>query len=140
MSDLKAFLKPAVTTVTDKVIVSKRFVDEKTKAPIPFEIKSITQAENDALIKASTKTVVTKGQREEIFNRLQYKNRLVVECTAYPNFRDPELLTGYGVVDPLELPAKMLLSGEFAVLANAIMVVNGFGDESAEALVEDAKN
>lgn len=139
MSDLKAFLKPAVTTVTDKLAVSKRFVDDKGK-PIEFEIKSITQAENDALIKASTKVVVTKGQREEIFNRLQYKNRLVVECTSYPNFRDPELLAGYSVVDPLDLPAKMLLSGEFAVLANAIMVVNGFGDESADALIETAKN
>lgn len=139
MSDLKAFLKPAVTTVTDKVVVSSRFLDDDRK-PIPFEIKSITQAENDALIKASTRVSVSKGQREEVLNKSQYQARLVVECVTYPSFRDPELLKGLGVVDPLDAPNRMLLAGEFAKLAAAIMVVNGFGDESADALIEAAKN
>lgn len=140
MSDLKAFLKPSVAEMTNSVIVSNRFKDDDGN-PAQFEIKSITQAQNDALIKASTKVVPGKrGQREEIFNKIQYQSRLVVECTAMPNFRDPELLQAYGVIDPLELPGKMLLSGEFAKLADAIMVVNGFEEEDPEVLREEAKN
>jgi hypothetical protein len=140
VSDLKAFLKPSVAEITNSVIVSNRFADEDGK-PATFEIKSITQTQNDALIKASTKTIQGKrGQREEIFNKIQYQSRLVVECTVMPNFRDPQLLQTYGVIDPLEAPGKMLLSGEFAKLADAIMVVNGFEEEDPEALREEAKN
>lgn len=140
MSDLKAFLKPSITEMTNSVTISNRFKDENGNLA-QFEIKSITQEQNDALIKASTKIVQGKrGQREEIFNKIQYQARLVLECTAMPNFRDPEMLQAYGVIDPLELPGKMLLSGEFAKLADSIMVVNGFEEEDPEKLREEAKN
>ncbi|MDR3564814.1 MAG: phage portal protein [Negativicutes bacterium] len=139
MSDLKAFLKPSVSVITHKIVVSTRFTDDHGK-PVPFEIHSISQAENDALRKASTKTKTDKGQRVEIFDAGQYQARLVVACTAAPDFRSPEMLKAYGAADPLDVPGKMLLAGEFVNLGAAILEICGFNEETPEALKEEAKN
>lgn len=137
--DLNAFLKPAVAVDPVEFVVSKRFLD-KNKNPVPFTLKPITQAENDQLIKRATKVETVRGQRIETMNRAEYQSRLVVACTVNPNFQDPKMLEAYGEVDPIRLPGKMLLAGEFANLANKLMEVNGFADDAPEQLVEEAKN
>jgi len=137
MSKLKAFLKPTKTEITDEISISERFLGEDGK-PEKITIKSITQEENDKLIKLSTKTKREKSQLVETFDKQQYQARLVVACTANPDFADSELCEAYGVVNPLDLPGRMFLSGEYAKLVNAIMDINGFKD--TEELDEESKN
>lgn len=54
MSRLDAFLHPVQTEDTREVVISKRFVDKDGK-PVPFKIRSITQEENNGIIKACTR-------------------------------------------------------------------------------------
>lgn len=137
MSKLNAFLKPVSIEVTDDIIVSDRFRDENGK-PATMKIKAITQAENDRLIKLSTKVTKDKGQIYENLNRTMYQKRLVVACTVEPDFSSKEMCDAYGVVDPLDVPTSMLFSGEFAILVQKIMDINGFKD--GEEIDEEAKN
>ena len=64
--------------------------------------------------------------------------RIVVAATVEPDFTSEELCRAYGVLDPLEVPGKMLLAGEFKKLSEEIMRLSGFDD--AEDLEEEAKN
>ena len=44
-------------------------------------------------------------------------------------FRSKETCDSVGVLDPLMVPGRMLSSGEYAKLANAIMKLSGFDGE-----------
>jgi len=136
-SKLQAFLKPTKIDVTQEIIISDRFLDEKGK-PAKITIKAITQEENNKLIKLSTRTQKDKGQVYESLDRLNYQARLIVACTVEPDFATKEICDAYGVVNPLDVPAKMFFSGEYGKFVDAIMKLNGFKD--AEELDEEAKN
>ena len=70
---------------------------------------------------------------------MEYSRRVVVAATVTPDFTNEELCRAYGTMDPLELPGKMLLAGEYRQLTDAIMELSGFS-ESPEELEEEAKN
>ena len=57
---------------------------------------------------------------------------MVVAATVEPDFRAKELCDAYGVLDPLLVPGKMLLSGEYAKLLRAITELSGFEDMEDE--------
>lgn len=137
MSKLQAFLNPVATEVTEEVVISNRFLDEEKK-PVPFVVKGITQEENNALIKRATTREKRNGQLVENLDRPKYQALLIQACVVEPDFCQKELCDKYGVVDPLMVPARMLLSGEYANLVNAIMETNGFQDP--ENVEEEAKN
>jgi hypothetical protein len=44
----------------------------------------------------------------------------------------------YNVIDPIDVPRKMFIAGEYARLINNIMEINGYKD--IEELTEEAKN
>lgn len=137
MSKLNAFLNPTEGPVQEKeVVISKRFLDENGKLA-PFKIRSLTQEENDVIIKKSTYRVSGKNGTEERLDSQGYLRRLVVAGTVYPDFSENELCERYGTKIPEEVPGKMLSAGEFSKLANAISDLSGFGDEDIE---EEAKN
>jgi len=136
-SKLQAFLQPVKTEVTQEIIISDRFLSEDGN-PAKITIKGITQEENTRLIKLSTKTDKSKGQITETFDKHEYQSRLIVACTVNPAFADKEICAAYGVVDPLSVPAKMFLAGEFAKLVDAILEINGFKD--IDELTAEAKN
>lgn len=142
MSNIKAFMQPPVMEQTEEVIVSDRFVDEKGN-PVPFKIRAISQEVNEGLYKqASTpkkKNGVIVGRE---FDNTKYTNLLLLTCTVEPNFKNTELCTYYKTNDPAEVPGRMLSSGEYKKLMNAIMKLNGFGDneDDREILEEEAKN
>ena len=46
----------------------------------------------------------------------------------------------YGVLDPMMVPGKMLLSGEYSALVGEIMKLNGFDADSLLKDEEEAKN
>ena len=138
MSGLEAFLHPVSLVEEKEVVISNRFRDADGN-PVPFRIKSISQEENEAISKRCRKVRKVDGRKEEYFDGLEYNRRLIVACTAYPDFSDAQLCSAYGVMDPLMVPAKMLLGGEYAALLNAILELCGFNQMAIEQ-AEEVKN
>ena len=139
MGVLEAFLHPIAVEETKKVEISKRFIGEDGK-PVPFEIKTIPQGDNSQLIKKYTRRKLVNGTTTEIFDTSAYTNALIVECTVQPDFQDSRMCEAYGVLDPMMVPGKMLLSGEYSALVGEIMKLNGFDADSLLRDEEEAKN
>ena len=135
MGTLSAFLHPAVPAAEKEVFVSDRFRDEKGE-PVPFKIKALTQEENDAISRQCRRTKMVNGQPVENLNTSEYSRRIVLAGTVEPNFAAKELCDHFQVLDPAQVPGKMLLAGEFTRLLKAIMELSGFGGD----LEEEAKN
>lgn len=135
MSVLSAFLHPVVTREEKEVIISKRFLGEDGK-PVPFKIRSLTQEENAAIIKAATRQKKVDGQWQDSIDANELSARTIVEATVFPDFRSAELCETYGTKDPVQVPGKMLLAGEFARLIDAVSKLSGFD----KSLDEEAKN
>lgn len=134
MSNLSAFLNPAKVD-NQALVISNRFKGEDG-SPVPFVIRPITQQENDGLVRKSTRTVKVNGQPSEKLNNLEYGRRVVVAATVSPDFTSEELCRAYGTMDPLEVPGRMLLVGEYNKLSAAIMALSGLDGD----LEEQAKN
>lgn len=134
---LDAFLHPVELKQEKEVVISKRFQDSEGKL-VPFKIRTISQEENEALSKRSVRIKKIDGRQFEALDDLEYTRRLIVACTVYPDFTNSELCQAYGVMDPLMVPGKMLISGEYKRLLQAIMEFNDF--TSAVDLEEEAKN
>ena len=115
MSNLNAFLHPVNTVDKQEVIVSDRFCDE-----------------NEKLIRLSTRRVNVRGQKVERLDNGEYGRRVVVAATVTPDFRSEEMCKAYGTMDPLEVPGKMLLVGEFNRLSDAILALSGLDDDPEE--------
>lgn len=131
MSKLSAFLHPVTTSEEKEVVISNRFQDENGK-PVPFKIRALTQEENDRITKQATRQTKVNGQTVEKLDSVDFSRRMVVAATVEPDFQAKELCDAYGVLDPLLVPGKMLLSGEYAKLMNAITDLSGFGDAGDE--------
>lgn len=136
MSKLSAFLHPVTAQEEKEVVISKRFVDGQGN-PVPFRIRSLTQEENDRITKQATRQVKVNGQIVEQLDNVDFSRRMVVAATVEPDFSSKEMCDAYGVLDPLLVPGKMLLSGEYGRLMAEIMQLSGFGDDTAE---DEAKN
>ena len=95
MSALSAFLHPAVTREEKEIIISKRFLGEDGK-PTPFKIRSLTQEENAAIIKASTRQKKVDGQWQDSIDAIVRRARTIVEATGFPVCRSAELCERYG--------------------------------------------
>ena len=134
MSKLSAFLHPINTTEETEIIVSNRFQDENGN-PVPFKIRALTQEENDMILKQATRKVKVNGQTMEQLDKVDFSRRMVLAATVEPDFSSKELCDAYGVMDPLLVPGKMLLSGEYSKLMREITVLSGFED-----IEDDIKN
>lgn len=140
MSSLQAFFaKNTTAEITEEVIVSERFKDENGK-PIPWKIRAITESENEQLRKAATQYVKGPGGRRvaEIQPEV-YMAKVVVSSVVFPDLKNAELQKSYGVLGAEDLLKRMLLSGEYARLVQAVQEVNGF-DKDINELVEEVKN
>ena len=132
MSKLSAFLNPVSAEQEREVVISNRFQDEKGN-PVPFRIRAITQGENDKIVNSCKRRL--KNGEETVDTRL-LSRKLVVAATVEPDFRSTEMCEHFGTLDPLEVPGKMLLSGEYGRLMEAINDLSGFNDDA----VAEAKN
>jgi hypothetical protein len=138
---MKSFMKgQAKETKSEFVIVSKRYTDEEGKV-IPFEIKAIPTERIEQLQDECTIPVYKKRQKvDEKLDVKRFAGRMAVESTVFPDFKDPELLASYGLIDPVDLAKAVLnVGGEYIEWVQAVQRVNGF-DEDFEELVEEAKN
>lgn len=131
MSNLSAFLNPVKLPERKEVVISKRFCGEDGK-PIPFVIRPMSEEENDKLIRKSTRRVKVNGQWEEKLDAGEYGRRVVVAATVEPDFSSPELCKACGTLDPLEVPGKLLLVGEYGRLSRAILALSGLEDDPEE--------
>lgn len=131
MSKLSAFLHPVTTQEEKEVVVSKRFLDDQG-TPVPFKIRPLSQEENDAITKKATRQVKVDGQRVERLDSVDFSRRMVVAATVEPDFTGKDICDAYGVMDPLLVPGKMLLSGEYAKLVKEITKLSGFDDMEEE--------
>ena len=132
MSKLSAFLNPVSAEQEREVVISNRFQDEKGN-PVPFRIRAITQEENDKIVNSCKRRL--KYGEGTVGTRLLGR-KLVVAATVEPDFRSTEMCEHFGTLDPLEVPGKMLLSGEYSRLMEAINDLSGFNDDA----VAGAKN
>lgn len=135
MSRLSAFLHPIPVQQEKEVVISDRFVDENGNA-VPFKIRALTQEENEALVKQSRRMRRIDGRWQEKLDNMELSRRTVVAATVEPDFSSQEMCDAYGVLDPLMVPGKMLLSGEYARLMQEITDLSGFDAD----IGEEAKN
>lgn len=143
MSNLSAFMaQNAIKIENIKYVASKRFVDDKTKTPMEWEIKCITNVEDEALRKNCTKRVQVPGKRNLFTPETDYNlylGKLAAECTVFPNLKDADLQNSYGVMGADALLKTMLNSGEYADYLAKVQEVNGF-EVNFEDTVDEAKN
>ena len=137
MGDIKAFLLPPVMEETKEAVITKRAKGPDGK-PVPFVLRAIDQETNDRLIRRAQRTSKVNGQTVRELDTEKYGKLLISACVIEPNFKDVELCAYYKTVDPLDVPGKMLSSGEYAKLMQEINSLNGF--EDIDGLEETAKN
>lgn len=136
MSKLSAFLHPVQVSLEKEIVISDRFQDENGN-PVPFKIRSITQEENENLLKKARRVRKVNGQLQEYTDTTNYSRSMVVAATVEPDFSSKEMCDAYGVLDPNMVPVRMLLTGEYAKLLQEITELSGLGDDLA---AEEAKN
>ncbi len=139
MGDIKAFLLPPVMEETKEVVITKRAVGEDGK-PVPFKLRRIDQETNNKLVRQSQRKKKVNGQIITELDNTRFGNLLILECVIDPDFKNSELCAYYKTVDPLDVPGRMLSSGEYAKLMEEINKLNGFDDDTADAVDETAKN
>ena len=139
MSDIKAFLLPPVMEETKEVVITNRAKGPDGK-PIPFKLRRIDQETNSKLVKQAQKKKKVNGQIVTELDNARFGNLLILACVIEPDFKNSEICAYYKTVDPLEVPERMLSSGEYAKLMEEINKLNGFDDDTTEAIEETAKN
>lgn len=139
MSDIKAFLLPPVMEETKEVVITNRAKGPDGK-PIPFKLRRIDQETNSKLVKQAQKKKKVNGQIVTELDSARFGNLLILACVIEPDFKNSEICDHYKTVDPLEVPERMLSSGEYAKLMEEINKLNGFDDDTTEAIEETVKN
>lgn len=137
MSVLKGFLQPSPMEETTTVIISDRFKGEDGK-PLPFKIRKIDSETASSLLKKCTRNEKVHGQIIKTTDDTKYTNMLILACVVEPNFRDSEMCDFYKVINPEDVPGRMLSIGEFTRLSQEIKRFNDF--DTPEKIEEEAKN
>lgn len=142
--DFKAFMKEnALAVENKKLVVSKRFIEDGK--PVEWEIRAITNEENDLLSDTYTKMVPAPGKagrRGQMIPQRDngaYMNAIVAACVVYPDLDNAALQDSYGVKDATALLSAMLTPGELNDLAAEVQTHCGF-DVEFEDRVDEAKN
>ncbi|MGO4374454.1 phage tail assembly chaperone [Paenibacillus sp. 2TAB19] len=140
MSELSLFFaQHAAAEETEPFIVSNRFKNAEGE-PIAWQLRSMTEAENEECRKSATRKVKGKnGVFVPETNTDEYLAKLVVSSIHYPNLKDAELQKSYSVMGAENLLRKMLRPGEYASLVQYVQDINGF-NQSLNDLADDVKN
>lgn len=137
---LQAFFAQNVQAdIVEEFVVSPRFKDADGK-PIPWKLRTLTEAENEEIRKASTQMVKKGGVRVPETRPEVYLAKIAVASVVFPDLKDAELQRSYGVIGAEELLKKMLLAGEYASLIQKVQEINGFDRDDVNELVDEVKN
>lgn len=134
MSRLSAFLHPATDGIEKDVCVSDRFKDEKGNT-VPVKIRALTQEESEKIRRSSTRRTVKNGQPVDEFDPDEYNHRLLLKAVVDPDLSSEEACKACNVLDPVMVPGKLFLAGEYTKLMAEINRISGFG-----TMEEEAKN
>ncbi|WP_312637033.1 phage tail assembly chaperone [Oscillibacter sp.] len=127
MSNLEAFLHPVQAQETKKIIISNRF--QQDGQPVPFVIRALSEEESRKIRESCTrKTRNRAGGVSSEFNADAFSVKMLIAGTVTPDFNSAELCSAYGTMDPMEVPGRMLLAGEYGRLSDAIAELSGFDD------------
>jgi hypothetical protein len=124
-----------IDNLTEEVVVSSRFKDEKGNM-MKFKIKAMTSREFDEIRRSAMQ--IKKGRKVE-FDAQKFNLQVVIHHTLVPDFKDAASIRKLGCHTPEEYVQKVLLAGELATLAQKIQELSGF-DVEMDELVEEAKN
>lgn len=142
MGNLNAFLaENAIKAENEKVVVSKRFIDEKGN-PIKWEIRTISSDEDESIRKECTKRVPVAGKHGQYTRETDielYLSKMAVACTVFPNLNDSQLQDSYKAMGAEQLIKAMLLPGEYSTYLETLQKINGF-NETMDDLMGDVKN
>lgn len=120
-----------------KYAPSADFVDENGNK-LEWEFKAINSKQLDQLRDDCTRTVGKGKNKTDKFDSRLFNAQLICDCVVYPDLRDSELQSNYGVVGATELLYAMIDNpGEYTDLVQFISKLNGF---QVEDQVEEAKN
>ncbi len=139
MGNIKAFLLPPVMEETKEVVITKRAKGPDGK-PVPFVLRRIDQETNNKLLKQAQKREQKNGQIIVETDNDKFGKLLVLASVVEPDFRNSELCAHYKTMDPLDVPVRMLSSGEYAKLMQEINKLNGFDDDTSYVTEDTAKN
>ncbi|MBW6408482.1 phage tail assembly chaperone [Clostridium weizhouense] len=107
-----------------------------------MKFKPISADLGDKLRKKNRKTKFVKGQRIIETDQDKYISDLIIETTTYPDLKNSELQSSWGVMGSEELLTAMkskMKDGEFSEWSSIVSEVNGY-DKSVNELIEEAKN
>ncbi|MDR9857814.1 XkdN-like protein [Paenibacillus sp. VCA1] len=124
-----------VDNLTEEVVISPRFVDEKGN-PLKFTIKAMTPIEFEDIRKKATQ--IKKGKKVEFDNQL-FNLSIAINNTVNPDFKNAESIQKLGVKTPEEYIQRVLLAGELTTLVEKINKLSGF-DVDMNELVDEVKN
>lgn len=124
-----------VDNLTEEVVISPRFVDEKGN-PLKFTIKAMTPIEFEDIRKKAMQ--IKKGKKVEFDNQL-FNLSIAINNTVNPDFKNAESIQKLGVKTPEEYIQRVLLAGELTTLVEKINKLSGF-DVDMNELVDEVKN
>jgi hypothetical protein len=107
-----------------------------------MKFKPISATKGDEIRKSCRKVSIYKGQKQVSTDQDSYMEKLIIETTVYPDFRNEELQKAWGVMGAENLLKAMkgkMLDGEYAELFAIVSEINGY-DKSMDELIEEAKN
>lgn len=135
---LQDFLNNTPASTEEEVAVSKRLVDPDTGELYKFKIRPLTDKEYENARNLAT-TLPKRKKDPAKFNNSLFDEKIVIDCTIYPNFKDAHSIQATGCISPEQYLHKVLLPGEVSELSNRIIALSGF-DNDMDELIEDAKN
>lgn len=140
--NLSGFLAQNALPVENiKFVVSKRFLDEKGN-PYEWEIRALSEAENESLRRACATRVPIPGKKnlyQKDTDYDKYLGKLAAACTVFPDLNSEEMQNSYGVMGAENLLKAMLTNGEYEAYLEKVQEVCGFG-VSMQDQVDEAKN
>lgn len=135
MSNLEAFLHPVQAQETKEIMISNRF--QQDGKVVPFVIRALSEEESQKIRESCTRKIRNRaGGVSSEFDANAFSVKMLIAGTVTPDFNSAELCSAYGTIDPMAVPGKMLLAGEYNKLSDAIAEMSGFDDD----IEEQAKN
>lgn len=107
-----------------------------------MKFKPIGADKGDELRKKCKKVTFMKGQKIVETDQDKYMANLIIETTTYPDLKNAELQSAWGVMGAEELLNAMkskMKDGEYGEWSSVVSEVNGY-DKGIQELMEEAKN
>lgn len=107
-----------------------------------MRFKPIGAALGDEIRKKCRKPSFIKGQKIIETDQNKFIANLIIETTTYPDLKNAELQSAWGVVGAEQLLNAMkskMTDGEFSEWSNVVSSINGY-DKGIQELMEEAKN